>query len=101
MAVSPARMHRISSGKKGNRKARVRNTVVLARMSSWYFSERLRLTRRLAKFRPKTRAREKVSRDPVVTAPKVSRNAGQAPKSSPPAAATILLGMGASTTDRS
>ena len=54
-----------------------------------------------AKSRPRARAREKVSRDPPVTAPKVSRKAGQAPKSSPPAAATMLLGMGASTTDRS
>ena len=47
------------------------------------------------------RAREKVSREPETTALNVTRKAGSVPKSSPPAAATTLLGMGAKITSYS
>lgn len=47
-----------------------------------------------------SRARENTTREPSATAPKVRKKAGQVPKSIPPAAAVMLLGMGASTTDR-
>ena len=65
----------------------------------WYFSDSFWLTSRPAKSRPRARAREKVSREPETTALNVTRKAGSVPKSSPPAAATTLLGMGAKITD--
>ena len=99
-SVSPAKMHSMSSGKKGNRKARTRKTGALVRRMFWYFSDSVWLTNLSVKSRPSTRASQKTSREPAATAPKVSRNAGQVPKRTPPAAAVILLGMGASTTDR-
>ena len=98
--VSPARMHRTSSGKKGNRKASTRKISVLAWITSRYFSETFRPTRRVTASRPRPRARENTSSDPVATAEKVSRKETQVPKSTPPARAETLLGMGARMTDR-
>ena len=100
MAVSPARMHSRSSGKKGRRKARMRKVSGLARTMERYLSEMARLTRRSAKDWPSARARRKTSREAERTAAMVRKKEGQVPKSIPPAAALRLLGMGASTTDR-
>ncbi len=55
--VSPAKIHRTSSGKKGNRKASTRKISVLAWITSRYFSETFRPTRRVTASRPRPRAR--------------------------------------------
>lgn len=64
------------------------------------FSDSLRLTKRPAKSRPSTRANQNNSREPATTAAKVRKKEGHVPKRTPPAAAVILLGIGASTTER-
>ena len=101
MSVSPARMQIKSSGKKGNRKTRARKTSRFRRMTSRYLSATVRLTRRSAKFCPRARASQNTNTDPMVIAATVSRNAGHIPKSTAPARAVILLGIGARMTERS
>lgn len=99
MAVSPARMHSRSSGKKGRRKARMRKVSVLARTMERYLSEMARLTRRSAKIGPARVPGERPAGGGEDRGDGKKKE-GQVPKSIPPAAALRLLGMGASTTDR-
>ena len=73
----------------------------MERITDWYFSDRRRLTTWSAKLRPSTRASQNTSREPTNTAAQVSRKAVHIPKSTPPARAVMLLGMGASTTESS
>lgn len=101
MAVSPARMHSRSSGKKGRRKARMRKVSVLARTMERYLSEMARAHQAVPqKIGPARVPGERPAREAERTAAMVRKKEGQVPKSIPPAAALRLLGMGASTTDR-
>ncbi len=94
-SVSPAIMQRRSSGKKGKRKARKRNTSRFLRMISPYRSQSFPLTKRRAKRCPRFRLSWKTTAEPRITAAVVMRKDPQHPKSSPPATVVRLLGMGA------
>ena len=88
-----------SSGKKGKRKTRMRKMSRLRLMTSRYLSDTRWLTNLSAKERPSTRASQNTSMDPPMTAAAVSRKEVQAPNSTAPASAVMLLGMGAMMTE--
>ena len=71
------------------------------RIRSRYLSATARLTSRSAKACPSARASQNTSTEPAHTASQVSRKAGHMPKSTAPARAVTLLGMGATTTESS
>ena len=101
MSVSPARMQIRSSGKKGKRKTRIKKISRFLRITSRYLSATRWLTSRSTNRCPSTRASQNTRTEPPATANQVIRNEGHIPKSTAPASAVTLLGMGAITTESS
>ena len=95
ISVRPAMMHSRSSGKRGKKKVKAKKVSRFRSSNSKYLGESLGRITRSAKSLHKVRAKVKVVQEPTSTATKVMRNPGQTPKAAPPAAAMILLGMGA------